>query len=105
MEALQRYGRFLHVTSRQAHPQNRVAAKKYEAGPRRAMTDTDPITFGKYEGTSIGKVPSSYLLWLWNNGMYRETLSNRSDPVRLYIIENFHALETECPDTIIDHRP
>ena len=69
------------------------------------MSDDDPITFGKYDGTPIGKVPSSYLLWLWENGMYRETLSNRNDPVRLYIIENFHALETECPDRIIDHRP
>jgi hypothetical protein len=70
-----------------------------------APDDQELITFGKYNGTPYGKVPASYLLWLWNNGMYRETLSNRSDPARLYIIKNFHALETECPDTIIDHRP
>jgi hypothetical protein len=69
------------------------------------MTDTDLITFGKYNGTAIGKVPASYLLWLWDNGMHRDTLSNRSDPVRQYIIANFHALETECPDRIIEHRP
>jgi hypothetical protein len=70
-----------------------------------AFKDDDLITFGKHMGTAMKDVPASYLLWLWENGMWRETLSNRSDPVRLYIIENFHALETECPDTIIQHRP
>jgi hypothetical protein len=70
-----------------------------------AFTDEDEITFGKYMGRKMKKVPASYLLWLWENGMWRETLSNRTDPVRLYIIENFHALETECPDRIIEHRP
>jgi hypothetical protein len=70
------------------------------------MTDNDQMTFGKYNGVAIGKVPASYLLWLWENGMYRDnTPSQRNDPVRLYIIENFHALETECPDRIIEHRP
>ena len=69
------------------------------------MSDEDEITFGKYNGTPIGKVPASYLLWLWDNGMWRETLSNRSDPVRFYIMKHFHALETECPDRIIEHTP
>lgn len=70
------------------------------------MEDDDEITFGKYNGTKIGKVPASYLLWLWNNGMWRSnTLSQREDPVRKYIVKNFNHLETECPDTIIDHRP
>lgn len=69
------------------------------------LTDDDEMTFGKYNGTPIGKVPAGYLLWLWNNGMWRSnTRSQTEDPVRLYIVENFHALETECPDTIIDHR-
>ena len=69
------------------------------------MTDTDEITFGKYSGTAIGKVPASYLLWLWNNGMWRDVRGSDRDPVLLYIIENFHALQTECPDTIVDHKP
>lgn len=70
------------------------------------MTDDEEITFGKYNGTAIGKVPASYLLWLWNNGMWQgRSRSEREDPVRLYIIENFSALETECPDMIIEHRP
>jgi putative quorum-sensing-regulated virulence factor len=70
------------------------------------MTDQDVITFGKYKGTAMEKVPASYLLWLWNNGMWRSNVRGAdSDPVRLYIIDNFSALEKECPDTIIDHRP
>lgn len=70
------------------------------------MTDEDEITFGKYNGTPIGKVPAGYLLWLWDNGMWRAfTPSQRDDPVRLYILKNFHALETECPDMILEHRP
>ena len=70
-----------------------------------AWEDDDEITFGKYQGTVMKNVPASYLLWLWNNGMWRETLSNRSDPCRLYVIKYFSHLETECPDVIIDHRP
>lgn len=68
-----------------------------------AMSDDDEITFGKYKGTPIGKVPASYLLWLWDNGLWDDHVY--ADPVRTYIIENFHALETECPDRIIQHRP
>lgn len=67
--------------------------------------DDDPITFGKYNGTKMKDIPASYFLWLWNNGMWRDTLSNRQDPVRLYIIKYFNHLETECPDIIIEHRP
>jgi len=70
-----------------------------------AFTHDDEITFGKYSGAKMRDVPASYLLWLWNNGMWRDTASNRSDPVRLYIIEHFNSLETDCPDIVIDHRP
>ena len=70
-----------------------------------AFTHDDGITFGKYNGTRMRDVPASYLLWLWNNGMWKDTLSNHSDPVRLYIIKHFNTLETDCPDLVIDHRP
>lgn len=70
------------------------------------LTDDDEITFGKYNGSKMKDVPAGYLLWLWNNGMWKSnTLSQRTDPVREYIVANFHALETECPDIIIDHQP
>ncbi len=63
------------------------------------------MTFGKYSGTAIDKVPASYLLWLWNNGMWQESRGFRHDPVRNYILKYFNHLETECPDIIVDHRP
>lgn len=70
------------------------------------MNDDDEMPFGKHKGKRMADVPSDYLLWLWDNGMYRDnTLSQRTDPVREYIVANFHALETECPDRIIEHRP
>jgi hypothetical protein len=74
------------------------------------LTDDDPMPFGKYASppTKMRDVPASYLLWLWDNGLWRDESNaggiNRGG-VRQYIIERFHALETECPDTIIEHRP
>jgi hypothetical protein len=68
--------------------------------------DAYEMTFGKYRGTPIGEVPASYLLWLWDNGMWDDHVRGADrDPVRLYIIKHFSALETECPDLIIKHRP
>jgi len=73
------------------------------------LTDDDPIQFGKFNGTRIGSVPASYLLWLWDDGgLWRPEGLARSGnrvSVRDYIIANFHALETECPDRLITHRP
>ena len=72
------------------------------------FTDDDYITFGKYSSppTKMKDVPASYLLWLWNNGMWRgNRRGDANDPVRNYIIQNFNHLTTECPDTIIDHHP
>lgn len=71
-----------------------------------AFNHDDEITFGKHEGTRMGDVPASYLLWLWNNGMWEaRTASQQRDPVRLYIIKHFNTLETDCPDVVVDHRP
>ncbi len=64
------------------------------------------MTFGKHKGKDIEQVPADYLLWLWDNGMWDDHVRGAaSDPVRLYIIKHFNALETECPDKIIQHRP
>jgi Putative quorum-sensing-regulated virulence factor len=67
--------------------------------------DSYEMTFGKYRGTPIGEVPAGYLLWLWDNGLWKEDKGYYADPVRQYIIKHFTALETECPDKIITHRP
>jgi len=70
------------------------------------MSDDYVMTFGKYNGHKIGEVPAGYLLWLWDNGMWDDHVRGAAnDPVRQYIIQHFHALETECPDRIITHRP
>ena len=45
-----------------------------------ALTEKDPIPFGKYKGTALGEVNLHYLNWLWNNGMHKE-----NKPVANYI--------------------
>jgi hypothetical protein len=74
-----------------------------------ALTDKSPMPFGTYRGVDMEKVPASYLLWLWDKpgGLWDEnTLNSPSDwAVHDYIDANFHALETECKDLIIEHRP
>jgi Putative quorum-sensing-regulated virulence factor len=68
--------------------------------------DAYEMTFGKYRGTPIGEVPAGYLLWLWDNGLWDSHVRGaEADPVRQYIIKHFAALETECPDMIVFHRP
>lgn len=80
--------------------------KKSQGWDIEAFTHDDEITFGKYRGTRMGDVPASYLLWLWNNGMWKQdTLSQRNDPIRKYIVEHFNSLERDCPDIIIERRP
>jgi hypothetical protein len=70
------------------------------------MDDDYEMTFGKYRGTKIGEVPSGYLLWLWDNGLWDDQVRGAADdPVRQYIVKHFNALETECPDRIVIHRP
>lgn len=64
------------------------------------LTDQSPMPFGKHKGQPMEKVPADYLLWLWDNGGWQVP-----GPVNDYVRENFAALETECPDRIVDHRP
>lgn len=63
-----------------------------------ALTDKDPMPFGKYSKSPDGPrimqdVPADYLLWLWEEGC-----SNFG--VRQYIINNMSTLREECPDFI-----
>ncbi len=87
------------------------------------LTDQDLMPFGRHEGESMDKVPADYLLWLWDEaGVWNRNsvtcentdVKGRSRPdehtnkrlaVHDYIRDNFNALETECPDRIIQHRP
>jgi hypothetical protein len=53
-----------------------------------ALTDTDPMPFGKYEGISMANIPASYLLFL-------RTQPRLNQDVRNYIDENLHVLNQE----------
>lgn len=70
-------------------------------GQYEAWTDDDEITFGCHVGTKMKDVPADYLLYLWNNGMWRDL----KDPCHLYIRNNISAIEMDAKDTIIEHDP
>ena len=84
------------------------------------LTDQSQMPFGKFEGYLMEKVPADYLLYLWDvAGLWdKRELERLTDSsagavryrdkrlaVHDYIRENFSALETECKDRIITHRP
>jgi uncharacterized protein (DUF3820 family) len=64
------------------------------------MTDNDLMPFGKYKSTKMSDVPAKYLLWLWDNGVHAD-----QTPLHNYIKRSFSALESECKDYIVQHRP
>lgn len=67
-----------------------------------AFTDQTVLAFGKHKGEKLENIPAGYLIWLWNNGMWKK---NGKDPLATYIAENMRALEMDAPDAIIDHDP
>jgi hypothetical protein len=79
------------------------------------LTDQSQMPFGKYAGHVMEKVPASYLLYLWdetelwNRGALLSKRQDGYSEKRLalhdYIRENFTALETECEDRIVTHKP
>lgn len=78
------------------------------------LDDQSLMPFGTYASTPMEKVPAAYLLYLWDEcglwevqteGNFHSTHQEKRVAVHEYIKKNFHALETECPDRIIQHRP
>lgn len=53
------------------------------------------MPFGKHKGKDMEKVPASYLLWLYNDGL-------KPGSVRDYIEENKTGLEKQVEDGIGD---
>jgi uncharacterized protein (DUF3820 family) len=53
-----------------------------------ALTDKDPMPFGKHRGTKMANIPAAYLLWLFNAGCENEA-------VKKYIINNLDGLNAE----------
>lgn len=60
------------------------------------MTDTDKLTFGKYEGTMLQDVPSTYLHYLWEHGKRCEPRTG----LHQYIKRSILALKAETQDRI-----
>jgi uncharacterized protein (DUF3820 family) len=59
----------------------------------KALSDTDPMPFGKYKKQPMHDVPVDYLHWLWNNNL-------NEGPVKEYIKQNLNALKQENKDLI-----
>ena len=53
-----------------------------------ALTDLDPMPFGKFKGTPMQDVPASYLRWLKNEGCNNVVVAN-------YIHNSWDAIKEE----------
>lgn len=56
-------------------------------------TDATLMPFGKFKGTALANVDSSYLLWLWDTSEQGKRLSDAK--LAKYISENVEALKME----------
>jgi len=65
------------------------------------MTDTDKMPFGKHAGKRMEDVPASYLLWLWDNGVWQEPHKS----IHGYIKASWSALLADCKDYEPLHKP
>jgi hypothetical protein len=65
------------------------------------MNDETLMPFGKYRGAKMADVPASYLLWLWDNGVWRE----KDRDLHKYIVESWTALLADAKDYIPEHQP
>ncbi len=63
----------------------------------RNLKDTDPMPFGKHQGTPMQDVPASYLHWLW---VEEGVQDNKFHRLHGYIKRSLGALRMENPDLI-----
>jgi uncharacterized protein (DUF3820 family) len=45
----------------------------------KSVDDDSPMPFGKHKGERLGDVPSSYLVWLWNETDLRDAFRADTD--------------------------
>jgi uncharacterized protein (DUF3820 family) len=76
-------------------PSSREGDKNQPLKIMNALTDTDKMPFGKWQGTAMQDVPASYLVWLDGQGCDHPG-------VRAYIKESWSAIKSECPDHIFE---
>ncbi|GAT35602.1 putative quorum-sensing-regulated virulence factor [Terrimicrobium sacchariphilum] len=60
-----------------------------------ALTDEDPMPFGKHKGKRMADVPASYFVWLKEQGCSHPGVSG-------YIQNSWAAIKSECPDHIFE---
>ena len=60
-----------------------------------ALTDEDPMPFGKHKGQRMADVPASYLAWLKDSNCQHPAVSG-------YIKNSWSEILTELPDRIED---
>ena len=60
-----------------------------------ALTDLDPMPFGKHKGKPMQDVPASYFVWLKEKGCDHPG-------VAAYIEDSWSAIKAECPDHIFE---
>lgn len=58
-----------------------------------ALTDTDPMPFGKHRGALMQDVPASYLDWLRGQDWF-----DWRSPLGLYVKENESVIDKELKD-------
>lgn len=58
-----------------------------------ALTDLDPMPFGKHKGVLMQDVPAMYLVWLKEQGCNHAGVAG-------YIENSWSAIKSECPDHI-----
>lgn len=75
-------------------------APMVEVNDNRALTDTDPMPFGKHAGKPMGSIPAAYFHWCWTK--FAKDKNPGQDKVADYIRNNMAALQKEHPDGIWD---
>lgn len=65
------------------------------------LEDSSPMPFGKFQGKPMEDVPSKYLLWLWDNGVWQDV----GKPIHEYIKNAWSALINDCKDYVPENPP
>lgn len=67
------------------------------------LTDQSPMPYGAHVNTKMEKVPASYLLWMWNDGVRAAVdEDSKRGTVARYIRDNMNALKMDDPDTLVE---
>ena len=63
-----------------------------------ALTDLDPMPFGKFKGKLMQDVPPKYLVWL-RESIEKEGVTEQNVKVYNYIMNSWEAIEMELNES------